>query len=75
MMEPDSFFLLSIIGITNTVGRIISGWIADRPWTNALHLNNAALIVAGIGMILVAFCNSLPLLCVYAAIFGVCVGE
>ncbi|XP_076457741.1 monocarboxylate transporter 5-like [Babylonia areolata] len=73
MAPEDSYFLLSIIGITNTVGRIISGWIADRPWINALHLNNGALIIAGVGTILVAFCHSLPWLCVYAAGFGICV--
>ena len=75
MGEGESVFLLSIIGITNTIGRVISGWIADRPWTNALHLNNGALIIAGIGTILVAFCQSYSLLCIYAAVFGFCVGQ
>lgn len=73
MHEDEAVFLLSIIGITNTIGRVISGWIADRPWTNVLHLNNGALVVAGVGTILVAFCDTFSLLCLYAATFGFCV--
>ncbi|XP_076438572.1 monocarboxylate transporter 5-like [Babylonia areolata] len=73
MHDDEAVFLLSIIGITNTIGRVISGWIADRPWTNVLHLNNGALVVAGVGTILVAFCQTFSMLCVYAATFGFCV--
>ena len=75
MHKDEAIFLLSIIGITNTIGRVISGWIADRPWTNVLHLNNGALIVAGVTTILVAFCQTYSWLCAYAAVFGFCVGE
>jgi predicted MFS family arabinose efflux permease len=71
----EAVFLLSVIGITNTVGRVISGWIADRPWTNVLHLNNGALIIAGIGTIAVAGMESYTALCIYAASFGFCVGK
>ncbi|KAL8617829.1 hypothetical protein ACOMHN_040177 [Nucella lapillus] len=73
MHEDEAVFLLSVIGITNTIGRGISGWIADRPWANVLHLNNGALIVAGVGTMMVAFTQSFSLLCVYAATFGFCV--
>ncbi|KAK7499882.1 hypothetical protein BaRGS_00008973 [Batillaria attramentaria] len=71
--ENEGVFLLSIIGITNTIGRVISGWIADRPWTNVLHLNNGALMLAGGATILCAFVESYPLLCIYAAGFGFCI--
>lgn len=73
MGEDESVFLLSVIGITNTIGRVISGWIADRPWSNVLHLNNGALIIAGAATIYCAFCESYALLCIYAAGFGFCI--
>ncbi|KOB63620.1 putative transmembrane transport, partial [Operophtera brumata] len=39
-------FLLSIIGITNTFGRIACGWVADFPWMDSLLLNNICLVIA-----------------------------
>ncbi|XP_028172095.1 monocarboxylate transporter 12-like [Ostrinia furnacalis] len=39
-------FLLSIIGITNTIGRIACGWVADFPWMDSLLLNNLCLVIA-----------------------------
>src|SRR5437016_3061226 len=45
--EETSAYLLSIIGITNTVGRIVCGWLSDRPWVNALFINNIALVIGG----------------------------
>jgi predicted MFS family arabinose efflux permease len=39
-------FLLSVIGITNTVGRIACGWVADFPWMDSLLLNNLCLVLA-----------------------------
>ena len=29
--EGDASFIMSLIGICNTVGRIIAGWISDHP--------------------------------------------
>lgn len=46
-IDPSSAtFLLSIIGIVNTFGRIICGYIADFPSVDALFLNNICLVIA-----------------------------
>ncbi|CEF61435.1 Major facilitator superfamily and Major facilitator superfamily domain, general substrate transporter and Major facilitator superfamily domain-containing protein [Strongyloides ratti] len=45
--ETSSLFL-SIMGISNTLGRVITGWIADKPWCVALTFNNASLVIGGI---------------------------
>ena len=42
-------FLLAVIGIANTVGRIILGYVSDKPWINRLWLYNTALTVCGLG--------------------------
>lgn len=41
--------LLSVIGIANTVGRIILGYISDKPWVNRLLVYNLCLTVCGTG--------------------------
>uniref|UniRef100_A0A0K0EPQ6 MFS domain-containing protein n=1 Tax=Strongyloides stercoralis TaxID=6248 RepID=A0A0K0EPQ6_STRER len=45
--ESSSLFL-STMGISNTIGRVITGWVADKPWCVALTFNNASLIIGGI---------------------------
>lgn len=74
LSEGAAAFLLSIVGITNTVGRILCGWLADRPWMNTLHFNNIALIVAGLAILLFPSCNTEGPLAILAAIFGLCAG-
>ena len=49
-LDRDSAsFLLSIIGISNTVSRIVLGYISDRPCVNRLWVYNVALTISGIG--------------------------
>jgi len=68
-------YLLSIIGITNTVGRVFCGWISDRPQVNALLINNIALVVGG-GVTLLSplLCNTFLMLAIYCSIFGFSIG-
>ncbi|BFZ25529.1 hypothetical protein BsWGS_28568 [Bradybaena similaris] len=73
MSDSSATFLLSIVGITNTIGRLLCGWLADRPWMNTLHLNNSALILAGFALLLCPVCNSELPLAILAAVFGLCV--
>ncbi|XP_046542426.1 monocarboxylate transporter 12-like [Haliotis rubra] len=71
----NAAFLLSVIGIANTVGRVIFGWLSDRKGVNRLALYNSALTICGVATALSPFCGgSYPLLIVYAACFGVFIG-
>uniref|UniRef100_A0A915A051 Major facilitator superfamily (MFS) profile domain-containing protein n=2 Tax=Parascaris univalens TaxID=6257 RepID=A0A915A051_PARUN len=66
----DATLLLSVIGITNTLGRVFSGWIADRQWVSALTIHNMSLIICGFAT---CFCPLLPRynpLLAYAGLFG-----
>lgn len=49
MNKEQASYLLSIIGIANTVGRIILGYISDKPWVNRLLVYNICLTSCGIG--------------------------
>ncbi|CAN7982454.1 unnamed protein product [Ixodes hexagonus] len=70
-ISPDkAAFILSAIGITNTVGRVFSGWVSDRPQVNALCINNVALTVGGIATALCPFFETYTMLLVYSAVFG-----
>ena len=42
----EASFLISMIGITNTIGRVISGWITDIPCISPLVVNLVATIVS-----------------------------
>ncbi|KAL3229334.1 hypothetical protein MRX96_023645 [Rhipicephalus microplus] len=70
-ISPDkAAFILSAIGITNTVGRVFSGWVSDRPKVNALCINNIALTVGGLATALCPFFETYTMLLVYSAVFG-----
>ena len=74
MDGKQAAFLLSVIGIANTIGRIILGWLSDRREINRLYLYNSCLVVCGVSMGLSVFCNTYISQAVYCAIFGVTSG-
>ncbi|XP_037075112.1 monocarboxylate transporter 12-B-like isoform X2 [Pollicipes pollicipes] len=67
-------FLLSIVGISNTLSRIILGYISDRPCVNRLWVYNCALTLSGLATAFSAFCTSFATLAFYAAVFGFTIG-
>jgi len=70
-IESDAAsFLLSIIGITNTVGRIIAGWLSDFPFVDSLFVTNVCIAVSGLALFIVPFCYDYASFCVAASIFG-----
>ncbi|CAH0752842.1 unnamed protein product [Diatraea saccharalis] len=66
-------FLLSIIGITNTVGRIACGWVADFPWMDSLLLNNLCLVIATVSVAATPFCYSYEAYIAVAIAFGIAI--
>lgn len=72
--KSNAAFLISVIGISNTVGRVVFGWLSDRECINRLFLYNTALALCGIATSLSIFCLSYEMLVVYAAIFGLFIG-
>lgn len=49
LTHNEASMLLSIIGVANTVGRIILGYISDKPWVNRLWVYNVCLTLCGVG--------------------------
>lgn len=65
--------LLSIIGITNTVGRVACGFIADFPQVDSLLLNNICLIISTISVAATPFCHSYVAYIVMSIFFGIAI--
>ena len=38
LSSSDASFLISVVGISNSVGRVMSGWLADLRWTSPLGI-------------------------------------
>ncbi|XP_015109821.1 monocarboxylate transporter 14 isoform X2 [Diachasma alloeum] len=69
--EADGARLLSIIGITNTIGMIGLGWAGDQPWMNVSKTYTFCLIACGIATILMSvFTHHYTLLMITTAFFG-----
>lgn len=71
--KESASFLLSIIGVTNTVGRVACGALSDHPKVNVLFVNNFALTVGGLVTMLTPLFPSYNMLMVYSAIFGLAI--
>ncbi|XP_012944665.1 monocarboxylate transporter 4 [Aplysia californica] len=72
-MGSDSWsaaFLISVIGITNIVGRVAVGFVSDLPCADCLLINNVALIIGGVATLFVPFYSQYYILAIYCAVFG-----
>uniref|UniRef100_A0A182VVK6 Major facilitator superfamily (MFS) profile domain-containing protein n=1 Tax=Anopheles minimus TaxID=112268 RepID=A0A182VVK6_9DIPT len=72
--SQDASYLLGIIGIANTVGRIVLGYLSDKTWVNRLFVYNCSLAVCGIATALSVFCLDFYWLAVYSAVYGFTIG-
>ncbi|XP_044258335.1 monocarboxylate transporter 3 isoform X2 [Tribolium madens] len=66
-------FLVSIIGITNTFGRVACGYFADFPSVNALLVNNICLVISAVSVALTPFCHSYGAYIAMAVFFGIAI--
>ncbi|KAK8721255.1 hypothetical protein OTU49_012858 [Cherax quadricarinatus] len=65
--------MVSTIGITNTIGRIVCGWVSDHPKVDALWVNNFSLILGGGATVLLPLVSDESLLMAYSVAFGLSV--
>ena len=69
----DATKFLSIIGILNTLGELIIGWLGDRPDVNLNFLYSICMIVCGGATAMVPFLSNYYALCVMAGLYGLCI--
>lgn len=69
--EADSSKLLSIIGITNTIGMVGLGWAGDQPWMHVTKTYGCCLILCGLSTIsMTYFSDNYVLIVISCACFG-----
>ncbi|XP_016933857.3 monocarboxylate transporter 14 [Drosophila suzukii] len=73
VQKNDAAMLISIIGITNTVGRVFCGWVADLPQVNSLLLNNCCLLVSTIAVTVTPLCYSYAAYITVSIFFGLAI--
>jgi predicted MFS family arabinose efflux permease len=67
--------LLSTIGISNTVGRIILGVVSNLKNVNRLYLYSTVITICGIATAIEPFCTNFTGLFIYAIVFGITSGN
>ncbi|XP_025198138.1 monocarboxylate transporter 5-like [Melanaphis sacchari] len=72
--SKHSSYLLALLGIANTLGRIILGFISDKPWINRLMVYNLCLTVCGVATMLSTYCTDILSLSMYTIVFGSTIG-
>ncbi|XP_045170600.2 monocarboxylate transporter 9-like [Mercenaria mercenaria] len=72
--EDDAAWVASTIGISSIAGRIVLGYLADRPFINRMIMFKTALLMTGISSSLLPLFNTLWLLLIYAVVYGVSTG-
>ncbi|KAL0275611.1 UNVERIFIED_CONTAM: hypothetical protein PYX00_003413 [Menopon gallinae] len=70
MDRAEAVWLISTIGITNTVGRILCGVFSSFPRIDALLINNLALTVGGVSTLISGISLSVIYQYTYAVVFG-----
>jgi len=68
--KDQAAFLLSVIGISNTFGRLVSGWISDFYWVDSLFVVNASLILSSICVFVFPFLTSYTYFVALGILFG-----
>lgn len=63
-------WLISAIGIANTIGRVLCGVLSSFPSVNALLVNNAALTIGGIATVFSGFSMTQEYQFTYCVVFG-----
>ncbi|KAI0229981.1 hypothetical protein LSAT2_019614 [Lamellibrachia satsuma] len=66
----NAAFLVSVIGITNITGGVISGWLSDCKCVNRLILRGTAMTFSGIVTSLSIFCFNYEMFVFYAVLYG-----
>ncbi|BHF83474.1 hypothetical protein SprV_0902661700 [Sparganum proliferum] len=71
----DSSNLLVYLCAVNTIGRVLAGVLSDRPWTDALFVNNAALIISGFACVLLPLATSYAGQVCFAITYGLAIAN
>ena len=73
-VSPDQASLLvSVIGISNTVGRIGCGYISDFKWVDSLVVTNISFLLTGVCVIIFPLLHTFTEFVLLSLVFGICI--
>jgi len=73
--KTNASLLLSVLGISSFVSRLVVGWVTDSQSIDSVVLYTIALLVAGASTCTLPSLRSYQLLCGYQLVYGVCCGR
>ncbi|KAF6032580.1 hypothetical protein EB796_009181 [Bugula neritina] len=68
--KDNAAFLLSIMGMCNTIGRVLAGFVSYFPKVSPLLVNNVSTTLAGLSVLLTPFCTSYTTMALSIAGYG-----
>lgn len=74
MTKHEASWLISSIGITNTLSRIFLGWLADRRCVNRMVMLDIVIILAGIITGLSPLLKTFEAKMIYPCLYGIMIG-
>lgn len=70
MDKSTAMWLVSAIGVCNTIGRVVCGLMSSFPKVNTLWVNNIAITLGGLVTIMSGLSNSAEYQFLYSCLFG-----
>ena len=67
--------LVSVMGISNVVSRLLFGWIADKSPNVRFYMGGLTLTLGGLSSVLIFAFTTFPLMILYSVLFGGFSGE
>eukprot|EP00095_Tigriopus_kingsejongensis_P011825 snap_masked-scaffold1818_size27096-processed-gene-0.5 protein:Tk11825 transcript:snap_masked-scaffold1818_size27096-processed-gene-0.5-mRNA-1 annotation:"PREDICTED: uncharacterized protein LOC100881530" len=69
----NATFLISLIGIFNTMGELIIGWLGDQPWIAKNVVYAVCMLACGLATAIVPFLTKYSLLAAMASLYGLAI--
>ena len=70
LQSSQASFLISMIGVTNTLGRVVSGWVTDIPRVSPLVVNILATLLSIVFPVIISLHNTYTVYLVLSALLG-----
>jgi len=68
--NSDSAQILSMIGVLNTVGEVLVGWLSDQPWMSSITLYAMCMCVCGVVTAIIPFVKTNSTVLILSAFYG-----
>jgi len=68
--NSESTRILSIIGILNTIGEVLVGWLSDQPWMSSIVLYSGCMCVCGVVTSIIPFMSDNSYVLALSALYG-----